>query len=498
MATIGIELCNAGFQAAVCDRDETRRLAPGEPAGAAEWPGFAYHDGRKFWYGRPAEDVWFVHPRQVCHVFWDKLSHEPSALNAAGKTPSFSELGFHFLREYTAQLAQTAGPLQKIVLAVPSAYLKDDATEEQKIGLLLGMAGELGLPLAGIVDMASAALCDPLGPGLNPAAAVVVVVDMHLSGADVTLHVAEEGRFVRKEFSHLAAAGFAPLLKHLTAAMGNRFLKHTAFDIQEDGQIEQTFYRQTKDFMSGGAAECLYQINTARRAYEMTGTHGQLILDAANHAALLVQGVQNIVHRLPDRTEPVTVALTTRAAGVPGLESRLRTAGFTRLLRLAPGAAAAGAAFIGAGRLPVRDLSEIPVETAVNLTEVKRATGTPWEAHLHKEKTTGTRPPPTHVIIGGLGHVLGGNGTFTIGSAGGFADLALPEAFNAAADCQVQLQRDEGRLWFVDTSAGPAETAAIRQVRTVLEAGDRLVIRCGGAAADLLFAHCPEHPRTHG
>jgi hypothetical protein len=371
---------------------------------------------------------------------------------------------------------------------VPSAYLKDEATEDQKIGLLLGMAGELHLPLAGVIDMASAALCDPLGPGLNPVAPVVIVVDMHLSGADLSLHVAEDGRFVRREFSHVAAAGYAPLLKHLTAAMGNRFLKHTAFDIQEDGQIEQTFYRQTRDFMMSGAADCLYQINTARRAYEMTGTHGQLIIDAMNHAALLVQGVQALAHKLADRAEPVTVALTTRAAMVPGLESRLRAAGFTRLHRLAPGAAAAGAAFIGATRLQVQDLAEIPVDTAVALTEVKRSAGTPWEAQLHKVKAAGTRPPPTHVVIEGIGAV-------TIGSAGAFADLALPEAFNAAADCLVQLQRDDGRLWFVDPGAAPAD-AAVRQVRTALESGDRLVLRCGTAAADLLFIHCPDHPRT--
>jgi hypothetical protein len=493
MPSIGIELCNAGFQAAVCEKNDPRLLAPGESAGILDWPGFAYHDNQKFWFGRPAEDVWFVHPRQVCHVFWDKLSHEPSALTAAGKTPSFSELAFYFLRDFTEHLITAAGPLDKVVLAVPSVYLKDAATEEQKIGLLLGMAGELHLPLAGVMDMASAALCDPRGPGVNPALPVVVV-DIHLSGADLSLHLAEDGRFERKDFTHLAPAGYAPLLKHLTAAMGNRFLKHTAFDILEDGHIEQTFYRETKDFMTSGAPEYRYQINTARRAYEMTATHEQLVLDAMSFAGMLLQGVQSLVHKMPDRTEPVTVALTTRAACVPGLESRLRAAGFMRLLRLPAGAAASGAALAGASRLQVQDLSDIPVELAVPLAEVKRAMGAPWEAHLQKAKSTGPRLQPTHVIIDGLGHALGGNGGFTIGSVSACADLALPESFNAAGDCLVQLQREAGRLWFVDApSAAPA--AATRQIRTALEAGDRLVVRCGSAAADLLFAHCHDLSR---
>ena len=58
----------------------------------------------------------------------------------------------------------------------------------RRIGLLLGMAGELKLPLAGIVDMACAALCDPRAHGFNPALPVVVV-DLHLEGADLTIRL---------------------------------------------------------------------------------------------------------------------------------------------------------------------------------------------------------------------------------------------------------------------------------------------------------------------
>ncbi|MDI1336677.1 MAG: hypothetical protein PSU94_10910 [Lacunisphaera sp.] len=489
MATIGIELCNAGFEAAVCEKDEPRLLARGEKDGLSDWPGFAYHNGQKFLFGRPAEDVWFVHPRQICHDFWDKLSHEPSALNAEGKAPSFSELAFYFLRDFSRQLTAAAGAPDKLVLAVPSFYLKDAATEEQKVGLLLGMAGELGLPLAGVLDMASAALCDPRGPGINPNLPVVVI-DIQLGGADISLHVAEGAQFVRRDFAHLAPAGYAPLLKHLTAAMGNRFLKHTAFDILEDGLIEQSFYRQTKDFIMSGAPEFRYQINTTRRAYEMTATHDQLGLDATSIAGMLQQGVQMLVHKMSEHTEPITVALTPRAASVPGLESRLRAAGFMRLLRLPAGAAACGAALVGATRWQVQDLADVPVETAVPLAEVKRSTGTPWEAHLHKVRTTGARPLPTHVIINGVGHVLGGNGGFTIGSTSAGPDLTLPESFNTAAECLVQLQREGGHLWFVEAGPAPAPNGSARPTRTVLEAGDRLVIRSGAASTDLLFAHC--------
>ncbi len=489
MATIGIELCNAGFQAALCEQKDPRLLAPGGRPGFLDWPAFACHDGKKFSFGRAAEDVWFVQPRQVCHVFWDKLSHEPSTLTVAGKPPSFSELAYYFLRDFTERLVATAGPLEKVVLAVPSAFLKDAATEEQKIGLLLGMARELKLPLAGVVDMSAAALCDPRGGGFNPAHPVVVV-DINLDGADLTLYAVENGRLERKEFAHLAPAGFAALLKHLTAAMGNRFLKATAFDILEDGHIEQAFFRQTKDFLLSGAPEHRYQLNTARRAYEMTGTHEQLVVDAQTFATMILHGVQAMVQKSAKPAEPITIALTARTACLPGLESRLRAAGFMRLLRLPAGAAACGAALAGASRLQVRkELDEIPVEISVPQTEVKHALGAAWEANLHKARSTGPRPRPTHVILEGIGHGIGGNGSFTIGAPSACADLALPDPFNAAGDCLVQLQREAGRLWLVDANPAHAVNGAT-QIRSAVEAGDRLVVRCGTVAAELLFAHC--------
>jgi hypothetical protein len=487
MATLGIEMCDAGFHAATCTQNESQLLSVADGGGVPDWPGFAYHDGQKFWFGRTAEDAWFVHPRRVAHTFWSRLTHEASTLGPIGKTAPFSELSFHFLREFHERIAAFNPVAEKIVLAVPGTYLKDQATEEEKIGLLLGMANELQLPLAGIIDMACAALCDPRSPGFNPALPVVVV-DLHLEGADVTLLTTDD-RLERKDFLHLANSGYAQLLKHLTSTMGNRFLRHTAFDILEDGRIEQTFFRQTKEFLLGEAPEHRFQINTATRGYEMLAKREQLASDAQQFISTLVQGVQTFVRNSPHASEPCTIALTDRTAHLPGLDARLRAAGFGRILRLPIGAAAAGAARIGENHLRVPgDLCDVPVETAIPLSLARRSTAAAWEARLQKTRLPGPRPAPTHVILDGIGHAIGAGGRFTIGAAAVGADLALPESFNAADDCSVPLVREGGRLWFVD--AAPASGHASGAARTAVEAGDHLTIRCGTASADVLFAHC--------
>ena len=65
MATIGIELCDAGFQTAACDTQDPRLIEVADENGAADWPGFCYSDGTRLSFGRAAEDMWFVHPRRV-------------------------------------------------------------------------------------------------------------------------------------------------------------------------------------------------------------------------------------------------------------------------------------------------------------------------------------------------------------------------------------------------------------------------------------------------
>jgi hypothetical protein len=496
MATLGIELCDAAFHAATCHEQELHPLPIPEAGSHGDWAAFACYDGDRFLFGRPAEDEWFVHPRRVNHSFWARLAHEPSPIGPAGRPAAYSELAYHFLRDFSQRIAAgtAAG---RIVLAVPGAYLKDTATEEERIGLLLGMAGDLRLSLAGIVDLAGAALCNPRAPGFN-AALPVVVVDLHLEGADLTLLGTDE-RLERKDFIHLPQSGHAQLLKHLTGTLGNRFLRHTAFDILEDGRIEQSFYRQTKNFLLSGAPEHRFQINTSNRTYEMLAKREQLVADAQAFVATLVQGLQTFLRNSPHAAEPCTVALTDRAAGLPGLEARLHSAGFHRLLRLPPGAAAGGAARLGESTLTIAaDLAEVPVVVSFPLALARRQTA-PWEARLQKLRLPGPpRPAPTHLIFEGVGYPLDPERGLTIGLAGTGADLVLPDAFTAASDCTIPLEPLDGHFWFVDLTVQRTHgvTATAPPARTVIDSGDRLTIRCGAAAVELVFAYCGTGARS--
>jgi hypothetical protein len=484
--THGIDLCDVNVQAAGNEGPQPRVFTVTDSAGAASWPGFALHDGAGYSFGQAAEDGWFVHPRRVCHTFWSRLGHDPSGLAVSPRSPSNSELAFYFLRDFLGRLARVSSPARQVVLAVPGSFMKDEATEEEKIGILLGMAAELKLPLAGIVDQACAALCDPRAPRFNPARPVLVL-DLHLHTAELSLVVAAN-RLERRGFLQIPQSGLAELLKHLTATMANRFLRQTAFDVMADGRIEQLFFAQTRTFLTEGAPEFRYQLNTARRGYEMLVKREHLVSDSQTFTLALVQALKRFTEQHALAPAMCVIALSERTAWLPQLENRLRAAGFVRFLRLPPAAAAAGAASVGASHFSVpADLGDVPAVTSLPVEYSRNRIAAHWEVTVQKGRASEIRPgAPTHALLEGLGSPLGGLSRFVIGAQGMGADLPLPETFNPATDCSVALSRDGERWWFSD----PTHTENGIPARVEIEAGDRLTFRCGGHVADVLFAHC--------
>jgi hypothetical protein len=481
METLGLELADAGLVAA---RDGEPGAAPQpllvpDRQGALDWPGYACSDGKTVTLGRAAEDLWCVHPRRIDLQFWARLGHDPSALQVNGKTLSSSELAFLFLREFLARLEPVAGRPARAVLAIPGAYLRDPAIEEERVGLLLGLAHELRLPLVAVVDAGLAALCDPRGPGcdLN---LPVALIDAGLTGADLTLLQPAAGRLTREAHLHLPQAGLAALRRQLTAALGNRFLRHTAFDILTDGRVEQVFFRQVHEFLHGDANEHRFVIGTGARTYEMNAKREQLAADAPTAAAAIAQGLQDLLARRNGGPAPGTVALTDRAARIPGLEARLRAVTPARLVRLPPHAAAVGAAQLGRTAAPAPiDLAEVPLWTEVNLADVTPIPAGTWRLRVARTGAGDAENSPTHLVLAGLAHALPRQRGFTFGPPSANPDLPLPLPAGSPAWTLVQ----EGGHWRLAAGDSGEPSAA-------LTAGDRLVLGLGNEKTELLLVRC--------
>lgn len=482
MRTLGLDLADAGLGAALSGAAGAapQPLFVPDRQGARDWPGYAWSDWKSVTLGRAAEDLWFVHPRRIDLQFWARLGHDPSPLQVNGKSLSSSELAFLFLREFLARAAPVAGQPERVVLAVPGAYLRDPAIEEERIGLLLGLAHELRLRLVAVVDAGLAALCDPRGPGCDPSLPVVLV-DAGLTGADLTLFLPRGGALTRAAQLHLPQAGLAALRRQLTAALGNRFLRHTAFDILTDGRVEQVFFRQVHDFLGGDAPEHRFVISTGARTYEMNAKREQLAVDAPAAAAGIAQGLQELLARQPGApATPGAVALTDRAARIPGLEARLRAVTPARVLRLPGHAAAVGAALLGqTAAEPPADLAEVPVWTEIQLPAVTPIPAGAWRLRVARSSGGELESVPTHLVLAGLAHPLPRQRRLTFGPPAANPDLPLPLPTGSPAWTVVH----EGGRWYL-AGAGAGEPTA------PLSAGDRLELALGDEKTELLLVRC--------
>lgn len=495
MNVLGIEVCDAGLMAASDGGDAIQLVGPSTVSNEFGWPAVAYRRGDKLCFGPEAEAVWFEHPRLVSHLFLEKLSHEAADFgDTTGTRSSFSQVAFYFLRDFLERIQANAGTPDKIVLAVPGGYLRDPATEDEKVGLLLGMAEELKLPVVRIVDMACAALWEPAAREF-PRGLPIVHLDVHLHGTEISL-LRQDSALTRAHYHHVPLAGYAQILRHLKNAMGNRFLRHTAFDIHEDRRLEQAFYDQTKQFLlapNRGDKEFLYQLNTGHRSYQMSATRAQLESDLLGFDQAIVNGTTAVAQDAGIAPSRCVVSLSDRAARLDGLRMRLRDAGFTRIFALRPGAAAIGAATLAQDWPAVSDLSDVQVDLAVPLHHVL-GHDRPVESVLHRTAESTERPSPSHVIIDGIGHVIGSGG-LTLGTRHALSgvDVALPESFDAVGDYVVRIVRDSSGLRLELPGGSPNETA------TLVGSGDRLALRSGAVAAEVLFAHCkPGMANGHG
>lgn len=495
MTILGIELCDAGFEAA-CPKDGHGGYPVVDGGGPLGWLGLAYQDGAKTLYGAAAEGAWYSRPKQVTHECWSRLSHEASPLGPPGRPYSYSQLAYFFLRDYCTRVTGVTGAPDRAVLAVPGDYLLDAPTEEERVGLLLGMADELKLPLAGVADMAVAALCDPRVEYFDRSLPVLVI-DIHMRGAELTLlRTGADGGLTRQDFAKVSHTGFNDLMRHLTGTMANRFLRHTTFDIQEDGRLAQAFYRQTKEFLLTGVMGYHYQINTGSRTYELIATRDQLEADLAAFNQSMVQGAQAILQKIAGRAPRCTVALTARTSLLAGLPAALHAAGLSRVLHLPAGAAAGGAVRLGARAEALPSIHDVPVITTAPGDLLPQQSADRLVVRLVKARRPSPARRPSHVLCEGLGHLLDGQRLFSIGPASLSPDLALPEEFDAAGPGgQILLEQLDGLWWL------PASAATQLPERTVVETGDRLTIHHGAHETEILFAYCPDTApviRRHG
>ncbi len=473
----GIEFSDFGFNASFID-DAGEVHAPVDES-SGSWPAFAAWNGSKLIFGREAEQRWRLHPRQASHVFWEHLSLAPSDLEGPPRVPAYSELAYAFLSAFWEGLVAQSGKPEKVVLAMPGQLLGDGDGDSPSIGLILAMARDLQIPLAGLCGLSTGSLNDPVSTaGLTGGR--ILYLDLHLHSAAMSLLTTDQdGRLHRRRYMRLPRLGYIPLIQGLHRAMGNRFLRATAFDVTAQRELDQAFYEQTREQLldASRGADIRYSIQTATRVHQAAFPRETLRRDLGSHEQGWADAARKFLRDASLAPKDVTVVVSSRLRMLPGMDEALTSRGFSRMVHLQPGAAARGAARFAVAQDVAQDISTVPVISAVEVSaqasDHKNGVEVVHVAGAHGS----TDLVASHLVVEGRAYSLHALPEVLQGDA----DSATPPAIPALArlgPVPVRLLRQEGE-WHIETPDSGA---------LLMAPGDRLRLRHHQEEVELLIA----------
>lgn len=416
--------------------------------------------------GEEARRVARLEPHNVTNRFWHELDDKPLGLMAAGGR-SNADLAFEHLR---AVCDPVRDRLQSMVALVPGDM------RPQQLQLLLGIAREAGVPLAGFLDTAIAAAAAWSGRGR------MIRVDVHQHRAVLTA-VELDARLRRDRVESVPRAGWTALTDRWMKAVAALFVARTRFDPLHDARSEQNLFdtlpvwlaqlqsdNRLDAQMSVGGEE--HQVTLSRELIELEARplYDQIVLAA---------------HRLRRAGHPTTVGLSSAAASLPGLVTRFTEFHDCDLIVFPPGAELLAAQELD---LPwsVEEHNAALQRSAPSLTAGPPAAAAP--AVVQHAQSGPAAAPPTHVLYRGRAHAVDGE-PLVIGAGGPRLgiQLSIPEASAGISRVHCSLLRMAEGAVVIDHSRYGTWLNDERVVgRAPLRAGDRLRLGNPGVSLELI------------
>ena len=286
-------------------------------------PGFALLEDDGIVTGREAWANASLQPRRIQNRYWTDL--RLSAL--ADRRFSHLTAADLVSRQMEQMWQKAARDGDRLALAVP-AYMKSD-----NLGLLLGIALDLGIPVVAMVDAAVAAT------RRQYAHAVPVHVDLGLHAAMLT-RVLQEGQAQFERAEVIDDCGMLSLYGIWLRVIAETFVQQSRFDPLHTAETEQVLQDNILNWLAQASSSDSVQMQIEYRGI----THSAEIasLEFVTSAGPVYQQIVSQLRALYRAEETPALQLSDRAARMPGLAETLkaRVGGETFLLE--PGATARG------------------------------------------------------------------------------------------------------------------------------------------------------------
>lgn len=382
MPLLGLELSDAGIMLAGSDPVQLLALDGSD----LESPGYALAEKKQLIVGKAAQRIAHLLPRLVTSHFWDQLGTEPL------KHPGFSaqQNNAEIACIHLAKIWETVkGPDVEVVMAVPGFY------RQKHLGLLLGIANELSLPVKGFIPVALAAAetRDLQQPILH--------LDMHLHRTEIV--VLKRGDQLKFERSiTVAEKGLADLHRTWVEAIAAEFVRTTRFDPLHQASSEQELFDRLETVIDqiDKSSSIEFEMSAASSSYRATLSRELFIQKSRALYDDIERQLENFKFATKTQAEKVVLQLSHRVARLPGLRDALDTNLYHRCIDLAPGAAALGAARLWDQLARPESGRKISFFTSRPLSPVSDSStaGAP--------ETPDSRPSPSHLLFDHIAYPL--------------------------------------------------------------------------------------------
>jgi hypothetical protein len=288
-------------------------------------PGFALLEDDALVTGREAWAVASLKPRRIQNHYWAELSTRPLA-DRRFQHLTAADLASKQLESLWKRVAK---PGDKLVLAVP-AYMNADS-----LGLLLGIAMDLEIPVVGMVDAAVAATRREY---VN---AVPVHVDLSLRSAMLT-RLLQDGQSQLERAAVIEESGMLELYDIWLRVIAETFVQQSRFDPLHTAETEQVLQDSILDWLGLAMTRPTVPMEVEYRGIAHQAEIESLELVSA--AAPVYQNIVSNLRALYRAGETPALQLSDRAARMPGLADTLKARVGGEVFILEPGATGRGLA----------------------------------------------------------------------------------------------------------------------------------------------------------
>ncbi len=327
MNLLGLELSDAGILAAGSNPSKLLNI----DGDRRESPGFAIPEKNILLVGNAASEKSRLVPLQFINTFWDQLntaSLEKKNRHAQNR----AEIACAHL-SYIWNNIQMHG--DELIFAVPDHYGRE------QMGLILGMAQELSIPVKGFVSLPIAASRDP-----HPDA-LLMYLDIHLHRFELVL-LSQGEQLTRENSLSLQDIGLEQLYRSWVDSIAEEFVRTTRFDPLHQAASEQEMYDRLPGALDilKGQSSSIFEITQGKNSYRITLLKDLLKQKTGEVYDDICRNIEKMRDEHGQKDVPTVLQITHRIACLPGLRDKLSEIDNCEIVELEPGAGAQGAVSI--------------------------------------------------------------------------------------------------------------------------------------------------------